>query len=567
MPTPKHNFFTAVRLFFLICILSIACCGCTAKETVASVDDEKTNEEELLKELTTGTITLGKEELAQYAQITDCLLSTDKKTVTISLTLPAIPQSDDAYLYLFPMNTYHEYCSFSGEPIAQAKKDLNGEIQFPYEESYLFCEFIPALLLDGEYVPLSTGYYITNPEVLASNQDSFPASTSKKGLLLDPEMLGTPLLTDLGVQHAIYNIPLSHIMGETTDEEFPTISYDFHGTTYYFNGAVIDSYDNLFSYLPNIGMLSTAIVLNDWNDAYPEMIHPMARNNNSGAYYYAFNTTEGKGCEYLEAIASFLASRYNGGDHGLVSSWVIANEINQRSTWNYMNTTDVDTYAVQFEKSLRIFYNAVKSNYANARIYFSVDHDWNNNDGTNTKFFNAKDLIASINTAACAKGNYDWGLAIHPYPDPLTRVNYWTGDYDKTINSPLLTIMNLRTVTDFLGQEEFLDRSGDIRSITVTELGFSSASGEKLQAAAFAYCYFIIEDNPHVDAFIMNRQTDAKEELKQGLAFGIYEVDHTPKFIFEVFKNIDTPDATKHTDFMLNILGAKALDEALSWAE
>lgn len=567
MPTPKHNFFTAVRLFFLICILSIACCGCTAKETVASVDDEKTNEEELLKELTTGTITLGKEELAQYAQITDCLLSTDKKTVTISLTLPAIPQSDDAYLYLFPMNTYHEYCSFAGEPIAQAKKDLNGEIQFPYEESYLFCEFIPALLLDGEYVPLSTGYYITNPEVLASNQDSFPASTSKKGLLLDPEMLGTPLLTDLGVQHAIYNIPLSHIMGETTDEEFPTISYDFHGTTYYFNGAVIDSYDNLFSYLPNIGMLSTAIVLNDWNDAYPEMIHPMARNNNSGAYYYAFNTTEGKGCEYLEAIASFLASRYNGGDHGLVSSWVIANEINQRSTWNYMNTTDVDTYAVQFEKSLRIFYNAVKSNYANARIYFSVDHDWNNNDGTNTKFFNAKDLIASINTAACAKGNYDWGLAIHPYPDPLTRVNYWTGDYDKTINSPLLTIMNLRTVTDFLGQEEFLDRSGDIRSITVTELGFSSASGEKLQAAAFAYCYFIIEDNPHVDAFIMNRQTDAKEELKQGLAFGIYEVDHTPKFIFEVFKNIDTPDATKHTDFMLNILGAKALDEALSWAE
>ena len=465
------------------------------------------------------------------------------------------------------MNTYHEYCSFAGEPIAQAKKDLNGEIQFPYEESYLFCEFIPALLLDGEYVPLSTGYYITNPEVLASNQDSFPASTSKKGLLLDPEMLGTPLLTDLGVQHAIYNIPLSHIMGETTDEEFPTISYDFHGTTYYFNGAVIDSYDNLFSYLPNIGMLSTAIVLNDWNDAYPEMIHPMARNNNSGAYYYAFNTAEEKGCEYLEAIASFLASRYNGGDHGLVSSWVIANEINQRSTWNYMNTTDVDTYAVQFEKSLRIFYNAVKSNYANARIYFSVDHDWNNNDGTNTKFFNAKDLIASINTAACAKGNYDWGLAIHPYPDPLTRMNYWTGDYDKTINSPLLTIMNLRTVTDFLGQEEFLDRSGDIRSITVTELGFSSASGEKLQAAAFAYCYFIIEDNPHVDAFIMNRQTDAKEELKQGLAFGIYEVDHTPKFIFEVFKNIDTPDATKHTDFMLNILGAKALDEALSWAE
>ena len=81
------------------------------------------------------------------------------------------------------------------------------------------------------------------------------------------------------------------------------------------------------------------------------------------------------------------------------------------------------------------------------------------------------------------------------------------------------------------GEWVYLDRNGEVRSITVTELGFTSASGEKLQAAAFAYCYYIIEANPYVDAFIMNRQTDAMEEVKQGLAFGIYDLDQSPKYI------------------------------------
>lgn len=101
----------------------------------------------------------------------------------------------------------------------------------------------------------------------------------------------------------------------------------------------------------------------------------------------------------------------------------------------------------------------------------------------------------------------------------------------------------------------------------VTELGFSSASGEKLQAAAFAYCYYIIEANPYIDAFIMSRQTDAMEEVRRGLAFGIYDFDQTPKYIFDTFKYIDTDEAESHTEFMLNILGAESLEEALSWAQ
>ena len=561
-------------LFILAIILTLGIAffpaGCGSKITPVTTENPMQEEMRIDEELTEGNVILSGLQLSSYGSITDCHLEEDKETVSLTLSMPDIPKSDDSMIYLFAFEIYEE-CTFSDgfnrESIASAKKSTDSELQWPYESGQLFQQFVPALLLDGKYVPISTSICISNPEMLADDSVSVPRPESKKGLLLDPQMLDTPLLTDLDVKYAIYNIPLSHILGETSNADLPTITYEYKGKEYKFNGASIKGYDNLFKYLTDSGMNSTAIVLNDWNDAYPELIHPMARNKEAGAYYYALNTSDKEGCDYIEAIASFLTERYSGKEYGLVSNWVIANEINQYRIWNYMDTDDINLYCTEFEKAMRIFYNAAKSNYADANVYFSIDHDWNNNDGKNEDHFNAKEVVEKINDIAQQRGNYNWGLAIHPYPDPLTKVNYWTETYDKTEDAPILTMMNLSTVTDVLKKEEYLDRSGDVRSITVTELGFSSASGEKLQAAAFAYCYFIIEANPYVDAFIMNRQTDAMEEVRQGLAFGIYDLDQSPKYIFDTFKYIDTDEAQEHTEFMLNILGADSLEEALSWAQ
>lgn len=561
---------------FVVLVLSgllILLSGCGGKTPTVSDSISRQSgktEEEIERELTEGNVTMSRLQLALYGKITDCSLQSDKETLALTLTMPDIPKSDDAMIYLFAFETFEE-CTFTEElkrePIASQRKSTECRLECAYQDEYLFKQFVPALLLNGEYMPLSAGICISNPEMLADTIEDCPQPKSKKGLLLDPQMLETSLLTDLGVQYAIYNIPLSIIMGETTDQTFPTISYEYQGKTYLFNGAAINGYDYLFSYLTGQGMNSTAIILNDWNETYPELIHPLSDNKEAGAYYYAFNTANQEGISCLEAIASFLTERYSGKEHGLVSNWVIANEINQYKVWNYMDTDDIMVYAAEFEKALRIFYYAAKSNYADAKVYFSIDHDWNSNRGNDEKYFNAKEVVAAVNEMAGKKGNYDWGLAIHPYPNPLTKVNYWTENYDKTPEAPVLTLMNLSTVTDFLSQEEYLDRNGNVRSITVTELGFTSASGEKLQAAAFAYCYYIIEDNPYVDAFIMNRQTDALEEVKQGLSFGIYEMDHTPKYICDVYKNIDTDQGKEYTKFMLNILGAGSLEEALSWAK
>lgn len=536
-------------------------------ETTDDKESKTQSEKAVLEQLAKGDIKVSVDELKDYGSGKALMDEEEPEQMTYSLVMPQIPESDDGYFYLFTAECYEDIQEFSEEPTAVWEKGKTSEVSFDYEEEYLFRQFIPALLVEGRYVPAGRGVYLSNPEALAENQDPYPDIGSKKGVLLDPTMLGTKELTDLEVKHTIYNIPLSTFMGETTDEDYPTIVYTFEGKEYHFNGKVVNDYDGLFSYLETMGMCSTAVVLNDWNDAHMEMIHPKARNQKSGAYYYMFNTEEAEGVKTLEAVAEFLAQRYSSGEHGMVHNWVIANEINQFKTWNYMNTKDLAYYTQEFEKSFRIFYQAIKSKYANARVYFSVDHDWNSNHGSNKNYFNVKDLLAAFNDVARAHGNYDWGIAIHPYPEPLTRVNYWSSENDKTQDAEVLTIMNLSVLTDLLGQEEYLDTEGEMRSITITELGFSSRSGEKLQAAAFAYCYFIVDANPHIDAFILNRQTDAPEEVVSGLAFGLYEYNHSEKYLKEVFRYIDTDRAQEYTEFMLNILGAESLEEALSWAE
>lgn len=522
---------------------------------------------QVLDELTAGETILSAAELSDYAMDVSLVYDAETKKLRCSLAMPLIPSSDDAYLYLFSAEEWEEDAdALKEEPVTRARKNRTWETAFPYRETYLFSRFIPALKIDDNFVRLGKSVYLSNPEALAENQEDYPALGSKKGLLLDPTMLGTPELTDLGVKHTIYNIPLSHIMGETADPTFPTITYTYRGKNYQFNGAAINGYDGLFKYLADMGMSATAVVLNDWNEEHLELIHPEARKQESGAYYYMFNTAEESGVRTLEAVASFLAERYSSGEHGMIHSWVIANEINQNRVWNYMDTRDVVHYTETFEKSLRIFYQAVKSHYAGGRVYFSIDHAWNSNEGDNKNFFNGKDVLEAFNAAALAHGNYDWGIAIHPYPEPLTRVNFWSQAYDKTRDAPHLSVMNLNVLTDMLSEDAFLDQSGEVRSVTITELGFSSGSGERLQAAAFAYCYYIVEANPYVDAFLMNRQTDAPEEVKAGLSFGVYEYDHTGKYIKDVFSNIDTDRAGEYTNFMLKILGAESLEEALSWA-
>lgn len=503
---------------------------------------------------------------ADFADITECIIDASGK-VSVTAKGDGIPKSDDKYYYLFALNTYDTAISADSDYLDRDYKDnevtLTTALNYNTSNSRLFKKFVIAVKKDGEYVQVSTPMYITNPEAIAKYTSVYQQPASKKGILVDPNKLRGNELDDLGVKQAAYNIPVARLLGPTTSAAYPSIQYTYNGRTYTFNGQVVAEYDLVFSTLTAKGITTTAIILNNYSSAYPQLTHPQARGG-STAPYCMFNGAEESGVEYMAAIGSFLANRYSDNTHGKISNWVIANEINARKEWNYMAHTDIETYVEEYAKAFRVFYTSIKSVSSSARVYISLDQQWDRNLKNNTNY-DGRDILDVFNRNISAKGNIDWGLAQHPYNVPLTEARIWKSSkyVEHNAGTSMMTMANIEVLVNYLNQEQFLTGDGEVRSILISELGYTSTAGEAYQAAAFAYAYYKIAAYDDIDGFLLNRQTDAAEEVAQGLAFGLNNAGGTHKQIYNVFKYIDTPEHAKYTDFAKDLIGISSWNEII----
>ena len=147
-----------------------------------------------------------------------------------------------------------------------------------------------------------------------------------------------------------------------------------------------------------------------------------------------------------------------------------------------------------------------------------------------------------------------------------------------TVDSGVVNFANLSVLTDYMQRPEMLDTTGNVRHIILSEQGFTSKSDsrgnvEKLQAAAFAYAYYIADSNKYIDAFILSRQIDAPSEVKTGLELGIWttvsdsDINIVPgrrKYIWQVFQNIDRQKTTlEYTDFAREMIGINAWSDVI----
>lgn len=499
------------------------------------------------------TVEMTDENRDTFATIESCLI-VDSSKVQIDVTSEGIPKSDDKYYYLFTEATYESSIAEDAEPIDKIYKDTAVSFTVNLNKgeatSRLFSKFTVAVKLDGAYVSISHPKYITNPEACAGYSYGGMSHSSIKGILPDPLRIGE--LSDLNVSYCAYNIPLSHIL--TTSGG---ISYTYGGVTYHFKTSEIETYDYLFKRLNSMGIDVAAIVLNDAStSAYPDITHPDARGS-STAPYRMFNGETDSGVKACAAIGSFLANRYSGSGHGNVSMWIIANEVNARKEYNYMPYVDVNTYTVAFTRAFRVFYNAIKSQNSAAKVYFSIDQRWTLN-SEKTGDYDAKDFLDILASSINDYGNIDWGLAAHPYSYPNGNTAFWKSSKYTThsVDTPVISMDNLEVLTDYMQREEMLGTDGKVRSIILSEIGYSSTSGETLQAAAFAYAYTIMEKNGYIDALMFSRQTDASDEISAlGLALGLQTTGGQHKYIYNVFKYIDTDKRNDVISFAYDIVG------------
>lgn len=507
------------------------------------------------------------ENAVDFAAVESCEIEAGTGKVAVTITGDGIPVSDDKYYYLFALNTYDSGITAESEAIAKEYKDnttkMTAALNYNRSNSRLYKKFAAAVKIDGKFVQVSAPKYITNPEVIAKYESVYQKPSSKKGLLVDPNKLRGNELDDLGVKQAAYNIPIARLLGPTTSSAYPTINYTYNGKTYALNGQVVAEYDLVFSTLTSKGICTTAILLNNYSSSYPQLIHPDARSGSTSPYYM-FNGAEESGVEYMAAVGTFLAERYSDSRHGRVSNWVIANEINARKEWNYMAKTDIETYVEEYAKAFRVFYTAIRSVSSSARVYISIDQQWDRNLKNNPNY-DGRDIVEVFNRNIALKGNIDWGLAQHPYNVPLTEARIWKSSKYVThsVDTSMITMANIEVLTNYMEQEQFLNPQGEVRSILLSEQGYTSQAGEAVQAAAFAYAYYRAEANPHIDGFLLNRETDAAEEVSQGLSFGLNHAGGGHKQIYNVYKYIDTAQHAEHTEFAKSIIGISSWSEIM----
>lgn len=470
----------------------------------------------------------------------------------VTVVPPETEVPDDGYYYLFELQPYETGIGSRTDYAAWCDKTEKLKFSLPFSggdsDPRLYSRFVVALKIGDTYQAISAPIYVTNPGDVASFTEEYPEAMSKKGLLIELDMLGDAM--ELGVKHTTINIPYHHIIGGN-------LKYHYNGKDYYFNEELIASYDKMISSFSNKGIIVTAILLNGWNDAHPEL-HEAGLAKSSSAFYYGFNVSTPEGYETTRALFSFMAERYSGADykHGRVSNWIVGNEVNNNKNWNYVGPMDLASYTKLYEKNFRVAYTAIKSRSKNARVFFSTDYEWKKQN-TNLQYA-AKDFIDLFNAGISAEGNIEWGLAYHPYPYPMTEPEFWdddqTGMVNETFESPVINFKNLHVLTDYFQQAHMRTAGGQVRHIILSEEGFTSDSISRgkvydIQAAAFAYAYYLVDNNPYIDAFILNRQVDAITEVETSCAFGLWTVDMSrpdkviavmPKNIYQVFKHIDT---------------------------
>ena len=239
-----------------------------------------------------------------------------------------------------------------------------------------------------------------------------------------------------------------------------------------------------------------------------------------------------------------------------------------------MGKMDIDKYVTEYVRAFRVAYTAIKAQQANARVFFSIDMNWNDSNADQKTMYSAKHILDKVNAEINRNGNIDWQLAYHPYPYPMTEPEFWddhnTGAIVQNESTKIIDFENLNVLTDYLKASNFRNRAGEVRHIILSEQGFTAISPsrgnvEEQQAAAFAYAYYIADSNPYVDALILSRQVDAPLEVRSSCAFGLWAcrmdvgdaiVATRRRKIWAVFRDIDKKAKTlEATEFAKPIVG------------
>jgi hypothetical protein len=378
-------------------------------------------------------------------------------------------------------------------------------------------------------------------------------------------------LDDLGIAAVTVNIWLTSLVRSVGGPE--TLAHELNGRLYYLDRARVEELDRTLSYAAERGIVVSAIILIDKPEriedpalrqafAHPDC-HP------SGIYSMANTTTEA-GVEFYAAALDFLARRYGGPDprHGRIHHWIAHNEVDAGWVWTNCGDKPPTVYMELYHKSMRVMHLIARKYNPKAQVFVSLTHYWNWT--ADPHFYLPRDLLGALLAFSRAEGDFDWGIAQHPYPESLFEPRTWQdAKCEFRFETPLITYRNLEVLDAWVRRRETFFLGQTPRRLHLTEQGLNSPdySEDALadQAAGMAYAWRKLQVLDTVEAFQYHNWVDSEGE--GGLRIGLRRFyDDSPaagerKPVWFLYQALETPDEDGAVSFALDRIGIRDWEE------
>lgn len=505
-----------------------------------------------------------------------------------------VTSSSTLYLYeLAPYENYDPNTTYTSLATATVLPTAGSSTSYSFNNIARFNGSVDRIY--SKFAVVVDGLLVGSPSFVTffpngANNKALTIAKSKKGLQV--QIVGDA--QDLGISHAAINVPLERVWASAAstlaDDGVTYMNnyvYTTNGETFYFREDEIDSLDRQIKNLSDNDITISLIMIfyiydrvptsvqgHVWQTMYDNLKHPDVVESGD-TILSAFNTTNQGGVKYFSAAMEFIAERYSTVDtegnytNGRAVNFIISNEVNTPAVWNNMGDKALVDAAEQYARTLRIANTAVKKKQTNGRVYISLDHFWEVTDFGAVyanEAYAGKALLDEINSVIKRNGDFDWGIAYHPYPENLFEPRFWRDNPNITqgnLNANIITFNNIEQLSNYVTLADY-QYLGNNRKIILSEQGFSDADYASVtvtqadQAAAYAYAYYKIKFTDNIDSLILHRHIDHPGE--GGLLLGLWSyrsdsnnytnlgIPDNKKTIYDVFKNIDTVNTEALTD-------------------
>ena len=316
------------------------------------------------------------------------------------------------------------------------------------------------------------------------------------------------------------------------------IAHEFCGKTYYFDKTCMDLYDRLMQPCIDRGIPCLIRAINRFSyrlkgsdDALTSIIgHPGYEATGFSEQMSAFNLRTEQGFWMYCAFIDFLCARYMDTASPLYCSDVmdIGNEINAQDVWHNMGAICCADFMEEYTVSLRLAHLIARKYNANSRVNISLDHYFASALKDDAQhMYHGRSVLAYLAEYCHRDGDFDWGIAAHPYPENLTKPDFYndtTATYDwSTVR---ITMKNLEMLQSLVEQPAFLYR-GKVRTVVCDEQGFHTDYCDPESENKGAYAFVLLMEKlakcENIEWFLINRYADMplgdESELHLGLRY------------------------------------------------